>query len=918
MNKTKSKVLSLVLASAMIVSSFSSLNFASAASVRETGTVNGLSDDLYLVSGSSDASVSLSALVGDAEIETYDHQDADDEEYDSASVKGDKVVSITKKDGTPTLTVKAKKSGKATVVINYKGTYDRDDKEVTVRASKEVTVYVDQTGSQFIGEATTPTAERPDELESAAVNDKDLLIGVYTVAAKETPANDKEKVTAVYSKAAALTAADVKVKKANKAFNDDKDELKSSIEFAEGLITVPTSYDDSGEKEKLASTGSATLEVNLKTAGDTKDNWKDVKISVDKKIRAAASTEVNKKGSGTWLTKSGAWDDDWKTSDMSDYAYSVKGYDVVAGGALKVIGGTVGNITSGTDATGNDIGDVTVEGGNVGDIDVPTVSIEGGSVGTIKDTATTVDVTDGKITAIDAKNAEVTIDGGSVTNSVIGKTVTVDASDDDVNTSIGKDVTAKGDKKVDPKIAPEVTIGEDTSDATLKIAGVVKGVVTVSNDQADIGTIDADYGYDVTFNDFGGKLGALKNTTDATVALNGESTVALKSKLVADEVTIDEDSKLTVPEATIATVDGNGGTLTVPAGKLFIEDSMEDVTLVLSDGLVAGATAFQAYTNSVDVDDFATLGYTVEQKSANKDTDKFVIKDVKFAGLKFDKTELRIAKDHSDTVSVVNYPTGTALPANASIEWTVDANDDYISVTTEGATATIKALDFDADHAINNQGKITASVVDKDGYVIEDLLEAEINVTAIAVPDSTVTLDTTKPVTVSTNAVYQYIAKSSSKAVMTAASSDEQIAKVILFNAADPRGYKFQVTGVAEGKATITTTDANGASAKLEVNVTKVNGTLKADTTSYTFAPGNIYDVKFSTTGTTAVPVVSAAGNVVSIAPRGNGVYRVTAKNPGTAWVVAKVGDTRVSVTFNVKNGVVKSGVVGNNVSNLK
>jgi hypothetical protein len=93
---------------------------------------------------------------------------------------------------------------------------------------------------------------------------------------------------------------------------------------------------------------------------------------------------------------------------------------------------------------------------------------------------------------------------------------------------------------------------------------------------------------------------------------------------------------------------------------------------------------------------------------------------------------------------------------------------------------------------------------------------------------------------------------------------------------------------------------------------------LKADTTSYTFAPGNIYDVKFSTVGTNAVPVVSAAGNVVSIAPRGNGVYRVTAKNPGTAWVVAKVGNTRVSVTFNVKAGVAKSGVVGNNVSEIK
>ena len=308
----------------------------------------------------------------------------------------------------------------------------------------------------------------------------------------------------------------------------------------------------------------------------------------------------------------------------------------------------------------------------------------------------------------------------------------------------------------------------------------------------------------------------------------------------------------------------------------------------------------------------------METKSASSTTEKHVIKSIQFAGVQFDKTDLTIAKGYSDTLTVANYPTGTALPAGYSIEWDVDVNDDYITVTTEGNVATVKAVDYSTDRAVDNQGKITATVVDADGYEVEELLTASINVTAVAVPASVVTLDTTKPVTVGTNAVYQYIAKSSTGAVMSAASSDTQIATVELFNAADPRGYKFQVKGVAEGTATITTTDANGATATLTVNVVKVNGTLKADTTTYTFAPGKVYDVKFSTTGTTAVPVVTVNGKVVSIAPRGNGVYRVTAQNPGTAYVVATVGNTHVSVKFVVANGAASVGVKGNNVSTLK
>ena len=428
-----------------------------------------------------------------------------------------------------------------------------------------------------------------------------------------------------------------------------------------------------------------------------------------------------------------------------------------------------------------------------------------------------------------------------------------------------------------------------------------KGSIEINGENVSLNVVDGDYASDITFEDYTGTIKGIAGVTEQTVTLNGETKIALTNKLVADTVDIEEDSRLQVADARLGSIEGEGR-FAFPAGKLFIEDGIDsDVVLEITDG-----------------SDVTGLGFELETKSANKTTDKHVIKNVKFAGPKFDKSDLTVAKGQSATVTVANYPAGTSLPAGASIEYTTDVNEDYISVTQEGNTLTIKALDYNTSRSVDNKGTITATVVDENGNELEDYAEATLNVTVLEKQPSVVTLDTTKPVTVGTGAVYQYIAKSSTAAVLSAASSDTQIATVELFNAADPRGYKFQVKGVAVGTATITTTDANGATATLTVNVTKVEGTLRADTTTYTFAPGKVYDVKFSTTGTTAVPVVTVNGKVVSIAPRGNGVYRVTAQNPGTAYVVATVGNTHVSVKFVVANGAASVGVKGNNVSTLK
>lgn len=906
MNKTKSKVLSLILASAMIVSSFSSLNFASAATTRETGVLNttGDKDTLYLASQTTPAAaVSLATLLGAVTVETYDHDvigSGDFVSYTHAS--GDRLVKINS-DGD--LTLKKEASGKEVITVTYEADYTRNDKDVVVRASKDITIYSDVVGVDFIAEddatiTTTPTvADRPDAYSSAAVNDTDLTLGVYTVA------TDTDNVTAKYSRS--TTAFSTAAGAANEVKFSKSSSNTFKVAAADINVTTPGAIKlalKPNTSSGLTPVGSETLKVKL----DNDTSFTDFKVAVAKKWRASVTSEVNKKSGTTYINKAAAipdWDN-WDSTEKAK-AQAISGYEVVANTSLKVLGGTIGNVST---AANTDT--VSVEDGTVGDIKANQVAVEGGSVGTVKvkGTAPTVDVKDGKVKAIDAKTAVVTIDGGTISGNVVGKTVAIDSNDEEIATTINGDVTAKDAS------APTVTV-DSSSDAAVKVTGTVKGDVTLSSENVTVGAVDADYTNNVTFDGFVGTLKALKNATKAAITVDGDSKVTVSGKVIADSVTIEDAGKLTLEEASLNSVDGDG-TLAIPAGKLFIEDSMVDVTLQLTSGLVAGATAFQAYSDAVTDGDFVTLGYTLEQKSANSDVDKFVIKSVNFAGVQFDKSDLTIAKGQSSTLTVSAYPTATALPAGASIAWDIDANDDYITMTTEGNTATIKVVDFNKDYATDNKATITATVVDADGNEYDDYVAATATVTATALPTSTVTLDTTKPVTVGTGAVYQYIAKSSSGAVMTATSSDTQIATVELFNAADPRGYKFQVKGVAEGTATITTTDANGATATLTVNVTKVNGTLKADTTTYTFAPGAIYDVKFSTTGTTAVPVVTVNGKVVSIAPRGNGVYRVTAQNAGTAFVVATVGNTHVSVKFVVAPGAVKSGVTGNNVSILK
>jgi hypothetical protein len=175
MNKIRGKVLSLVLAAALVVSSFPA-TFASASSHK---TVSGqLKDDpdqdtFYLVNGGTEKKqLELSGVedliyTNGVPLETKDHEEASDVEIASMShSSGDRVVKWDIDDGNVSLKLRSSSSeGKEVIAVLFKGTYtDDDDNEITVKATKDITVYALDKDSTVIGEA---------DLSDDAVNGKD-------------------------------------------------------------------------------------------------------------------------------------------------------------------------------------------------------------------------------------------------------------------------------------------------------------------------------------------------------------------------------------------------------------------------------------------------------------------------------------------------------------------------------------------------------------------------------------------------------------------------------------------------------------------------------------------------------------------------------------------------------------------------
>jgi hypothetical protein len=212
MKKTTGKVVSLVLALALVVTSFSG-TFAFASTKSVSGTVSSTKEDsIYLANGATSTYTGLLAWINPV-LDTKDHQDSigsatiDAISHSSGSTL---VQSTVADDGEATLKLKSTtNSGTEVLSVLYEATYvNSDGDDVIVKARKDFTVNVLDAGSIVMGksyDAAGLTARDGLSIEDlstfAQTKNSTQEVGIYTVAA--TSATDPE---AVYSNATVTTA----------------------------------------------------------------------------------------------------------------------------------------------------------------------------------------------------------------------------------------------------------------------------------------------------------------------------------------------------------------------------------------------------------------------------------------------------------------------------------------------------------------------------------------------------------------------------------------------------------------------------------------------------------------------------------------------------------------------------------------
>ncbi|WP_444644419.1 hypothetical protein ACRQU7_05695 [Caproiciproducens sp. R1] len=788
MKKITGKVVSLVLALALVVTSFSA-NFAFAANKSTSGTVHKTQqDDIYLANGGDSKEVDLNAFLatGDFKLETKNHEEVSDPKVTAIShVSGDRLVSLKLSgDDDDTATLKLKSSsdnGTEVIKVLFSGDYTNDDgDEYTVKGSQELTVHVYDKGELVFGKTKVKdSGEGIDELDAfpmtagATVN-----VGIFTVEPGENDA------FANFVPATNLYQSDAKTGYAKDGYQIDVSSGSNDFHLLgiTGIITSDGASSDpvngvvatigkmkDGTVTGDAGTGNVTITAKKIKDGKVSSNSDDkytLKAKIEKKVDVdtllSYDSNDNYKDSGFTIKKTSGKTvlDGVKQFDGKEAVLTDK--EVVFGtltGKVSVDEDTNVRKISGT-VTQLDIGD-----GNVGSVDLDNgeVNLTDGKVGDISTDGASgeVTITSGKAGNIDTSDADdnadkVTINGGSVGTIKTDGTVEIQSTDDDEPITTGKITALKVSAYADEaKVSiGGITANDDDSDFTL---------YGTDGSGISVGTIDFDY-YDTTLNlgneddeddAFVGTIAAPINAVNGKIATQNDDTdVTVTGTVNVDTLSFDTDAAITFKDAvTVGTIDGDG-TFTVGAGKLYISESASGARMKISDPLTNGLVAFKADAGNVDVDDLDTYGFTVDKTTASG-VDTFKVASTSFAGVAINKTFSSIAKDYSETFTAVAYPNGTSLPAGYTVKWELDGgSEDVFTLTTSGNTAKVEVTSIDSTFASENHTTLTATLYDEDGYELDDYDAAKCDITATAVPEAT--SDTTKDFSVAKGSTYQF------------------------------------------------------------------------------------------------------------------------------------------------------------------
>lgn len=813
MRKITGKALAAVLAMALLTSSFSG-TFAFAASSERAGSVSFSGDDeVTLVKDTEDPNeykFDLEGMIGTMTLTTTDKAEkdvaVDSEDLSFRHAKGDNLISI--KDGKAR--VKSDKTGTETIMVYGEATITRDDRDITLKGQKEITIHVVESGYVFVGVDGVPETKTGEEVPALELSYNDL---------------DVKKV-AVYK---AVAGANLEATYEKTTVNEDGDPLR-----IETSSTTRFDVDDEDDVTTIQNRGkgTGTMKLSIKSAtGSDKTKFNTTEESTTatilKRIDVTGNVTIDKDGSKTTISP-------YASAPNMDSDSNVAGYDI------KVLKGTNVNVT-GSASVGKitDAADVSVEDkAKVGDITDATgmVSISGGTVGAL-DVKGSVEMSDGTAASIEA-DENISIVGGTVSGDVLtDKDVTIDAEDDEIDTVVNGKVEATN-----------ISVDCSSEDGQIRLAKVVlkdDGELNLTGGNVEITELDCAYEGNVNFVDFQGTLPTILNAQD--ISVDEDSTVVVTGAVELGSLDIAEGGSIEFRDAVeVESVSGDGK-LVVGADKLYVSDSISgDVKLRLAGANVnVGDVAYKAAKDVGSTDAFSGVGFTVERKSVDSNTDSFLVRSVSFAGVALDKSEVTIAKGFSDTVTVSNYPASTSLPAGASIVWDYsDADRDVFDITADGATLTISVKDYDDVYATSNSFELIATVVDSDGYEIEDYDPATCTVTAI--PEVVVSSDLSGIVEVPQGSTKDFVVNSQVEAPVTIGTGNVAVHALKTPFANGQATYTIKATGAVGTTAGVYATVPGQNAVKLFI-IKVTEPVVTSDTTvDFNLAAGNRYVFKIT------------------------------------------------------------------------
>lgn len=849
MRKITGKALATVLAMALITSSFSGTFAFAASKTEKAGSVEFTGggkysdivdvDEITLVKDTENPNAyqfDLNQLIGGMTLTTADKTEKDvsvePEDISFRHAKGDSLLSINK-DGYAR--VKSDKTGTETIMVYGEATITRDDKDVTLKGQKEITIHVVESGTLFVGVDGVPETKRGKEIPELDFSFNDQAwhdVAVYKAVAGDNLVAEYEK-TDVNN-------------------DDDKDPIR--IEGSKtGRFEVKTAEGDEDAIVAIRNKGkgTGTLKLTIKSqnsSGKYNTTEETTTATVLKRIDVRGNVVVSKDSSKTIISGEGVAEvkdsNNPVWGDLTDT--SISGYD------LRVIGDDAKTVTINLDesvSVGNIKNDAaekvvvnvnTDEKVKVNDVtDVNDLSIDNATVGAV-DVKGDVTMSNGRVASIEA-DGKVAINGGTVTGNIVNDNdedgVVIDAEDDEINTVVSGTIEAA-----------KLKVLKSSEDAKIQIANVLlkdDGEITLSDSGIEINKLDCAYEGDVIFESFEGKLASIINANDVTV--DEDSNVVVEGASEVENLDVAEEGAVEFRDAVTAASVSGDGKLVVPAGKLHVTDNVSgNVKLRLAGSNVnVGDVAFTADKDVADTDSFEGIGFKMEKKSVDKNTDSFLVKSVSFAGVALDKSEVTIAKGFSDTVTVSNYPASTSLPAGASVVWDYsDADKDVFEITADGATLTIKVKEYDDVYATSNSFDLYATVVDSDGDALEDYDSAVCTVTAI--PEVVVSSDLSGIVEVPQGSTKDFVVNSQVEAPVTIGTGNVAVHALKTPFANGQATYTIKATGAVGTTAGVYATVPGQNAVKLFI-IKVTEPVVTSDTTvDFNLAAGNRYVFKIT------------------------------------------------------------------------